>query len=74
MKKLIKNTCIRTAFSYNKVRKNIDGVFIGPSLGSVLKNIIIKTDTFTDIKVHFLDIKTDRNETDLFYKTTHIEQ
>lgn len=37
----------------------------------VLDNIIIKIDKFTDIKAHFLDTKTDRNETDWFYKTTH---
>ena len=31
-------------------------------------------DKFTDNNIHFLDIKIDCNETDLFYKTTHTGQ
>ena len=34
-------------------------------------NLKFTIDKFTDNNVHFLDIKTDPNETDLFYKTTH---
>ena len=34
-------------------------------------NLKFTIDKFTDNNVHFLDIKIDRNETDLFYKTTH---
>ena len=37
-------------------------------------NFQFTIDKFTDNKVHFLDIKIDRNETDLFYKTTHTGQ
>ena len=37
-------------------------------------NLKFTIDKFTDNKVHFLDIKIDRNETDLFYKTTHTGQ
>ena len=126
LKKLIKDTCIKTAFSCNnKLYKQIDGVCMGSSLGPVLVNIIMTElekivvsdlinsglikfyiryvddtlllakddidnivqqfnafddnlkftiDKFTDNNVHFLDIKIDRNETDLFYKTTHTGQ
>ena len=127
LKKLIKNTCMKTAFSYNnKLYKQIDGVSMGSSLGPVLANIIMTElekivvsdlinsglikfyiryvddtlllakeddidnifqqfnafddnlkftiDKFTDNNVHFLDIKIDRNETDLFYKITHTGQ
>ena len=124
LKKLIKDTCMKTAFSCNnKLFKQIYGISMGSSLGSVLANIIMTElekivvsdlinsglikfyiryvddtlllakeddidnifqqfnafddnlkftiDKFTDNNVHFLDIKIDRNETDLFYKTTH---
>ena len=37
-------------------------------------NLKFTIDKFTDNNVHFLDIKIDRNETDLFYKTTHTGQ
>ena len=42
MKKLIKDTCMKTAFSCNnKLYKQIDGVSMGSSLGPVLANIIM---------------------------------
>ena len=42
LKKLIKDTCMKTAFSYNnKLYKQIDGVSMGSSLGPVLANIIM---------------------------------
>ena len=37
-------------------------------------NFQFTIDKVIDNKVHFLDIKIDRNETDLFYKTTHTGQ
>ena len=37
-------------------------------------NLKFTIDKFTDNNVPFLDIKIDRNETDLFYKTTHTGQ
>ena len=37
-------------------------------------NLKFTIDKFTDSDVHFLDIKIDRNRTDLFYKTTHTGQ
>ena len=38
------------------------------------ENLKFTIDTFTDSNVHFLDIKIDRNKTDLFYKTTRTRQ
>ena len=38
------------------------------------ENLKFTIDTFTNSNVHFLDIKIDRNKTDLFYKTTHTRQ
>ena len=39
LKKLIKDTCMKTAFSCNnKVHKEIDGVSMGLALGPVLAN------------------------------------
>ena len=41
LKNLIKDTCMKTAFSYNnKVYKQIDGVSMGSSLGPVLKIVV----------------------------------
>ena len=34
-------------------------------------NLKVIIDKFTDNSVHFLDAQIDRNENDLFYKTTH---
>ena len=40
LKKLIKNSYTKTAFSFDgKIYKQIDGVLIGSSLGSVLTNV-----------------------------------
>ena len=36
------------------------------------KSIQFTTDRFEDSIVHFLDIKINGSETDLYYKTTHI--
>ena len=42
LKKLIKDACMKIAFSFNnKLYKQIDGVFMGPLLGPVLANIIM---------------------------------
>ena len=42
LKKLIKDTCMKTAFSYNnEVYKQIDGFFMRLSLGPLLANIIV---------------------------------
>ena len=37
-------------------------------------NLKFTIDKCTDSDIHFLDIKTDRNRTDLLYKTTHTGQ
>ena len=37
-------------------------------------NLKFTIDKFTYNNIHFLDIKIGRNETDLFYKTTHTGQ
>ena len=37
-------------------------------------NLRFTIDKFTDNNFHFLDIKTDRNETDSFHKTKHTGQ
>ena len=126
-KKLIKDSCSKTAFMFNgKIYKQIDGVSMGSSLGPVLANVIMTEfekiivnklitdgiikfyiryvddtlvlakekdivntmkefnsfdknikftmDKFDDGIVHFLDIKINRCETDLYYKSTHIGQ
>lgn len=40
LEKLIKDTCMKTAFSHNnKVYKQIDSVSYGSSLGSILSNL-----------------------------------
>ena len=42
MKKLIIDSCTKTAFSFNnKIYKQIDGVLMGSPLGPVLANIIM---------------------------------
>ena len=42
LKKLNKDACLKTAFSYNnKLYKQIDGFSMGSSLGSILVNIIM---------------------------------
>ena len=127
MKKLIKDSCSKTAFMFNgKIYKQIDGVSMGSSLGPVLvnaimtelekivvdklikdgiikfyiryvddtlvlakekdivnimkefnsfdKNIKFTMDKFDNGKVHFLDIKINCCETDLYCKSTHTGQ
>ena len=53
----------------------------GDDTGNIVKqfnafddNLKLTTDKFTDSNLHSLDIKTDCNEADLFYKTTHTGQ
>ena len=42
LKKLIKDSCIKIAFSFDgKIYKQIDGVSMGSSLGPVLANVIM---------------------------------
>ena len=43
-------------------------------LNSFDKNIKFTVDTFPDGKIHFLDIKFDKNHTDIYYKDTHTRQ
>ena len=43
-------------------------------LNSFDKNIKFTVDTFPDVKVHFLDIKVDKNHTDIYSKDTHTGQ
>ena len=127
LKKLIKHSCIKTAFLFDdKIYKHVDGVSIGLLLEPVLANIIMTEferlvldkvikdglikfyiryvddtlvkaevedidniikqfnsfdksiqftiDRFEDGIAHFLDIKINGSETDLYYKTTHTGQ
>ena len=54
LKNLIKDTCMKTAFSYNnKVYKQIDGVSMGSSLGPVLK--IVVSDLINSGLIKFYD-------------------
>ena len=48
--------------------------YILEKFNAIYKNLKFTTDCFDDDKVHFLDILTDRTETDLFYKPTHAGQ
>ena len=42
LKKLIKDSCTKTAFSFDgKIYKQTDGVLMGSSLGPVLANVIM---------------------------------
>ena len=43
-------------------------------MNSFDKNIKSTVDTFPDGNVHFLDIKVDKNHTDIYYKDTHTGQ
>ena len=54
--------------------KDKDINYIHRSLNSFDKNIKFTVDTFPDGKVHFLDIKVDKNHTDIYYKDTHTGQ
>ena len=52
--------------------KDID--YIYKRSNSFDKNIKFTVDTFPDGNVHFLDIKVDKNHTDIYYKDTHTGQ
>ena len=54
--------------------KDKDINYIHKCLNSFDKNIKFTVDTFPDGKVHFLDIKVDKNHTDIYYKDTHTGQ
>ena len=54
--------------------KDKDINYIQKLLNSFDKNIKFTVDTFPDGKVHFLDIKVDKNHTDIYYKDTHTGQ
>ena len=54
--------------------KDKDINYIHKHLNSFDKNIKFTVDTFPDGKVHFLDIKVDKNHTDICYKDTHAGQ
>ena len=45
--------------------------YIHKHLNSFDKNIKFTVDTFPDGTVHFLDIKVDKNHTDIYYEDTH---
>ena len=49
--------------------EDVDEVLKG--LNSFNKNIQFTVDTFSDEDIHFLDLKIDRNTTDIYYKDTH---
>ena len=51
--------------------KDKDINYIHKRLISFDKNIKFTVDTFPDGKVRFLDIKVDKNHTDIYYKDTH---
>ena len=51
--------------------KDKDINYIHKRLNSFDKNIKFIVDTFPDGAVHFLDIKVDKNHTDIYYKDTH---
>ena len=54
--------------------KDKDINYIHKCLNSFDKSIKFTVDTFPDGKVHFLDIKVDKNHTDIYYKDTHTGQ
>ena len=54
--------------------KDKDINYIHKRLNSFDKNIKFTIDNFPDGKVHFLDIKVDKNHTDIYYKDTHTGQ
>ena len=54
--------------------KDKDINYIHKRLNSFDKNIKFTINTFPDGKVHFLDIKVDKNHTDIYYKDTHTGQ
>ena len=54
--------------------KDKDINYIYKRLNSFDKKIKFTVDTFPDRKVYFLDIKVDKNYTDIYYKDTHTRQ
>ena len=54
--------------------KDEDINLIHKRLNSFDKSIKFTVDTFPDGNVHFLDIKIDKNHTDIYYKETHTGQ
>ena len=50
LKKLLKDSCTKTAFSFNNIFEQIDIVFMGSCIAHVLANIIL-----TEVKTHFID-------------------
>ena len=54
--------------------KNSDIRIVLQALTGFHKNLNFTVDTFEDKKVYFLDLLTDRNTTDVFYKDTHTGQ
>ena len=54
--------------------KDKDISHIHKRLNAFDKNIKFRVDTFPDGNVHFLDIKVDKNHTDIFHKDTHTGQ
>ena len=52
--------------------EDIDNIM--KSFSSFDESIQFTIDRFEDSIVHFLDIKINGSETDLYYKTTHTEQ
>ena len=54
--------------------KDKDITYIHKRLNSFDENIKFTVDTFPDRKAHFLDIKVDKNYTDIYYKDTHTGQ
>ena len=54
--------------------KKSDTPIVLQALNGFHKNLNFTVDTFEDKQVHFLDLLTDRNTTDIFYKYTHTSQ
>ena len=54
--------------------KDKDINYIQKRLNSFDKNIKFTVDTFRNGNIHFLDIKVNKNHTDIYYKDTHIGQ
>ena len=54
--------------------KDKDINHIRKRLNSFDKNIKFTVDTFPDGNIHFLNIKTDKNHTDVYYKEIHTRQ
>ena len=54
--------------------KDKDINYIHKRLNSFDKNIKFTVDTFQNSNAHFLDIKVNKNHTDIYYKDTHTGQ